>query len=82
MTIGIDIHSKDVILDGHKIALQIWDISGQEQFKFLISDFVIGANGVILAYDRTRPESFVNLDYWLNRQPGGIQDNGIYPDYI
>ncbi len=66
MTIGIDIHSKDVVINDQKTVLQIWDVSGQSQFKFLIPDFVLGANGVILAYAQTRPESFINLDYWLN----------------
>ena len=66
MTIGIDLHVKDVVVDGQRTILQIWDISGQDQFKFLIPDFMTGARAVILAYDRTRPASFMNLDFWLN----------------
>jgi small GTP-binding protein len=65
MTIGIDIHAKETLLNKKKVTLQIWDISGQDQFKFLLPDFVKNANGAILAFDRTRPTSFRNLDEWF-----------------
>jgi len=66
MTIGIDLHTKDVFIKGRRNILQIWDISGQEQFKFMIPDFVAGAKSVIIAFDRTRRISFAHLDFWLN----------------
>jgi small GTP-binding protein len=65
MTIGIDIHTKYAMWGGKKIILQIWDISGQNQFKFLLPDFIRRANAAILGYDRTRLSSFQDLDYWL-----------------
>ncbi len=65
MTIGIDIHAKEVVVNGKQTILQIWDISGQEQFKFMIPDFVNGARAVILAFDRTRLTTFDHLDDWL-----------------
>ncbi|MHA1265810.1 MAG: Rab family GTPase [Candidatus Helarchaeota archaeon] len=67
MTIGIDIHTKEALLWGEKkIVLQIWDISGQGQFRFLFPDFVKSANGAILAFDRTSPASFRELSEWLS----------------
>jgi len=66
MTIGIDLHAKDVIVNGKRTVLQIWDLSGQDQFKFMVPTFVGGASAAILAFDRTRPSSFLNLDSWLN----------------
>jgi len=65
MTIGIDIHTKDSIVKGERVTLQIWDISGQIQFKFLLPDFIRNANGVILAFDCTSNTSFLNLKEWL-----------------
>jgi small GTP-binding protein len=67
MTIGIDIHAKDAYVEGQKAVLQIWDISGQTQFKFLIPDFLTGANAAILAFDRSRETTFQSLDYWLGQ---------------
>ncbi len=66
MTIGIDIHAKEVYVNGQRTVLQIWDLSGQDQFKFLIPTFVGGANGAIIAYDRMRYESFLHLDFWIS----------------
>lgn len=65
MTIGIDIHTKEAVWGQKKVILQIWDISGQDQFKFLLPDFVRRANAAILGYDRTYPFSFQELEYWL-----------------
>ena len=45
MTIGTDIFTKDVITDEHTITLSIWDIAGQERFKFFRQSFYRGASG-------------------------------------
>ena len=65
MTIGVDIHSKDVTVNGTEVNLQIWDLSGQDQFRFLLDSFTHGANGIILGFDCSRPSSFRNLTKWL-----------------
>ncbi|NVM30907.1 MAG: GTP-binding protein [Candidatus Helarchaeota archaeon] len=65
MTIGVDIHSKDVTVNGTKVNLQVWDLSGQDQFRFLLDSFTHGANGIILGFDCSRPSSFLNLTKWL-----------------
>lgn len=65
MTIGIDIHTKESLVNGQKTTLQIWDISGQQQFKFMLSDFIRSANGIVLAFDCSRKVTFLNLDEWV-----------------
>jgi len=65
MTIGIDIHTKESLVNGERITLQILDISGQSQFKFLLPDFIRNANGIILAFECTNNASFLNLKDWL-----------------
>jgi small GTP-binding protein len=70
MTIGVDPQSKyfDVeYTDGkkYKVALQLWDIGGQERFEFMRKSFYRGAMGALLVYDVTRYESFNNLDKWV-----------------
>lgn len=45
--------------------LQIWDTAGQERFRSLAPTWFRGAQGVVLCYDLTRHESFVNVRSWM-----------------
>jgi len=66
MTIGVDIHNKQLDLDnGKTVALQLWDFGGQERFRFMQDGFVLGANGAFLMFDLTKYLSFENLPKWL-----------------
>lgn len=47
------------------LQLQIWDTAGQERFRTITQSYYRSANGVVLAYDITRRESFENLPRWL-----------------
>jgi Ras-related protein Rab-1A len=64
-TVGVDFRSREVKL-GDKVArLQIWDTAGQERFKTITSAYYRGADGIILVYDVTNPESFEHVEEWL-----------------
>ena len=45
--------------------MQIWDTAGQESFRAITRGFYRNAHAVVLMYDITRKESFINLDEWL-----------------
>ncbi|GAQ90434.1 Rab family GTPase [Klebsormidium nitens] len=65
-TIGVDFKLKMLTLGGKRIKLTIWDTAGQERFRTLTSSYYRGAQGIILAYDVTRRETFTDLsDIWL-----------------
>ncbi|TKJ23111.1 MAG: hypothetical protein CEE43_05175 [Promethearchaeota archaeon Loki_b32] len=51
MTIGVDFYSKLLEINGKKIKLQIWDFGREKRFRFLLSNYVRGANVVIMMYD-------------------------------
>ncbi|MHA1669006.1 MAG: Rab family GTPase [Promethearchaeota archaeon] len=73
LTIGVDFHVKTIDLHGKKIKLQIWDIGGEERFRFLLPTYCLGANAAFLLYDITRPQTLDNISEWTNivRQKGG-----------
>lgn len=74
LTIGVDFHVKTVELQGKKVKLQIWDVGGEERFRFLLPTYCLGANAAFLLYDITRPQTLDNINEWTSivRQKGGL----------
>jgi small GTP-binding protein len=67
LTIGADFLSK--VIDykpDTTVKLQIWDIGGQDRYKFLRSSFFDGANGALIVFDLTRWHTFEELEDWLS----------------
>ncbi len=73
LTIGVDFHVKLIELNGKRIKLQIWDVGGEERFRFLLPTYCLGANAAFLLYDITRPQTLDNISEWTNivHQKGG-----------
>jgi len=42
----------------------VWDTAGQERFRTITTAYYLTAQGIILTYDVTNPESFGNLKMW------------------
>ncbi|XP_002730440.1 ras-related protein Rab-43-like [Saccoglossus kowalevskii] len=64
-TIGVDFTMKTLHIDGKKVKLQVWDTAGQERFRTITQSYYRSANGVIIAYDITKRESFNNVPRWV-----------------
>eukprot|EP01083_Nonionella_stella_P001537 4424_1 len=64
-TIGIDFKIKTIELDGKRIKLQIWDTAGQERFRTITTAYYRGAMGILLVYDVTDEQSFMNIRNWI-----------------
>eukprot|EP01088_Endostelium_zonatum_P013154 TRINITY_DN2754_c0_g1_i1.p1 TRINITY_DN2754_c0_g1~~TRINITY_DN2754_c0_g1_i1.p1 ORF type:complete len:210 (+),score=46.52 TRINITY_DN2754_c0_g1_i1:64-693(+) len=64
-TIGADFLTKDTIIGGKLVTLQVWDTAGQERFHSLVSAFWRGADGIVLVFDVTNKESFERLSVWI-----------------
>ena len=69
LTIGADFLSK--IIKGYPkpdstCKLQIWDIGGQDRYKFLRANFFDGANGALVVFDISRWHTFKELDGWIS----------------
>uniref|UniRef100_A0A8C5V868 Ras-related protein Rab-35 n=1 Tax=Microcebus murinus TaxID=30608 RepID=A0A8C5V868_MICMU len=66
-TIGVDFKIRTMEINPEKMKLQIWDTAGQERFRTIISTYYRGTHGVIVVvYDITSAESFVNLKRWFH----------------
>jgi Ras-related protein Rab-28 len=64
-TIGVDFFIKRINLQSNiQIALQIWDIGGQSIGSKMLTNYISGADAVLLCYDITNYESFANLEDW------------------
>uniref|UniRef100_A0A915PEL9 Uncharacterized protein n=1 Tax=Setaria digitata TaxID=48799 RepID=A0A915PEL9_9BILA len=66
-TVGIDYRNKLVEVDNAKVKLQIWDTAGQERFLAITTTYYRDADALLLVYDLTNRQSFVNIRDWLAR---------------
>ncbi len=64
-TIGCQFCVKELELDGTPIELLLWDLAGQDRFKFVRQQFFTGSKGSIAVFDLTRHTSLDRLDAWL-----------------
>ncbi|MFW9941867.1 MAG: GTP-binding protein [Candidatus Thorarchaeota archaeon] len=65
LTIGVDFHVKTLEIDGKRIKLQIWDVAGEERFKFLLPTYVLGANAAMIIFDITKFKSIEQMNNWI-----------------
>lgn len=65
-TIGTNFFVKYVKIPQIKsfLTLQIWDLAGQERFKWVRQAFYKGARGIVYMFDLTRRKTFENLQFW------------------
>lgn len=77
-TIGADFLTREVVVDGRVVTMQLWDTAGQERFQSLGVAFYRGADCCVLVYDVNNPKSFETLDSW--RDEFLIQANPHDPD--
>nr|MDO8111965.1 Rab family GTPase [Candidatus Sigynarchaeota archaeon] len=64
VTMGVNVTSKTMIYNDRKVKFAIWDIAGQSKFQLTRHHFYEGAQGIILVFDLTRPETFENIEKW------------------
>ncbi|EPT25948.1 Rab18/RabC-family small GTPase [Toxoplasma gondii ME49] len=65
-TIGVDFKVKAMTVGDMRLKLAIWDTAGQERFRTLTSSYYRGAQGIIMVYDVSNRQSFLNLQSWLD----------------
>ena len=65
-TIGSNFFVKNVQIPGTNsyVTLQIWDLGGQDHFKWVRRAFYKGSKGIVYVFDLTRKETFDRIKEW------------------
>ncbi|MFX1363778.1 MAG: Rab family GTPase [Promethearchaeota archaeon] len=66
MTVGVDFFTKEINFDDSHCFLQLWDLGGQERFRYLLENFVMGARAALLLFDLTRMPVINDILEWVN----------------
>lgn len=59
------------------MTLQLWDTSGQDAFRDLVSLYYRDSNAAILVFDYTNPDSLKNLNFWLKELEDRVDAQSI-----
>jgi small GTP-binding protein len=65
-TVGSNFFVKCIKIPNNRdvFTLQIWDLAGQEHFKWVRHEFYKGAKGIVYVFDLTRKKTFENISNW------------------
>jgi small GTP-binding protein len=66
MTIGVSFTAKEVSRPNAKIKLSLWDLGGQDRFRFMQKSYVQGARAAIVFFDMTRLDTMLQVKDWVN----------------
>jgi small GTP-binding protein len=47
------------------IKITLWDTAGQEKYKSLSKVYYKGSSGVLIVYDVTDPQSYLDVESWM-----------------
>ncbi len=71
MTIGVQFHMKTLTHQGAAVNLALWDLGGQERFRFVQGTYIKGAAAALVLFDITTLITLYKLDDWIKL----IRDN-------
>jgi small GTP-binding protein len=64
-TVGIDSKTRTVTFADRSYRVQVWDTAGQEKFRTISYTFYSRADGILLVYDVTDPNSLQHVTSWM-----------------
>jgi small GTP-binding protein len=64
-TIGAGFFTNTMTIDGTEITSMLWDTAGEERFRSVAPSLLRGANGLVLVYDVTSPNSFNDINIYM-----------------
>ena len=72
-TIGVELGIKIIFLQEEQIKFQIWDTSGQENYRSVTRSFYRRADCALLVFDLTISDTFQNCIHWLSEIRGNTK---------
>ncbi|WKY07772.1 hypothetical protein Q1695_007330 [Nippostrongylus brasiliensis] len=76
-TIGVDFTVKTITVGDRVVALQLWDTAGQERFRSITKQYFRKADGVLLLFDVTSEQSFLNVRNWIESVRSGVDESTV-----
>jgi small GTP-binding protein len=73
--VGTRIFSKELVVDNKRVTLSIFEIGGQEKFRFGENVLYKGSDGVIIVFDITNGNSFQVLDDWYSQVESNLGED-------
>ena len=64
-TIGVDVRKKRLEINNHDIDIAINDTAGQERFRSITKMFYKGADGILVGFDLTEPNTLEQVNFWI-----------------
>ena len=74
-TIAVDMSLIEVRYKGSLVKIQLWDTAGQEKYKTITSLNYKDSRGIILVYDISDHNTFLNLHKWLEDSKQNINND-------
>ncbi len=62
MTIGCQFHNQQLDRQNKRISMVMWDLGGQERFRFVQGDYIRGAAGAFVLFDLSDHTTFENVE--------------------
>ncbi len=66
LTVGISFITKTVQRNGQSMVLTLWDLGGQERFRFLQPSYVRGARAGVVFFDMANLPSIFQVKEWVD----------------
>lgn len=65
LTVGVTFKTKELVRNGQKITLALWDLGGQDRFRFLQPTFCQGARAGLIFFDMSRLGTMEQVKDWV-----------------
>ncbi|MEX2726433.1 MAG: Rab family GTPase [Candidatus Sigynarchaeum springense] len=62
MTIGCQFHDQQLERQNRRISMVMWDLGGQERFRFVQGDYIRGAAGAFVLFDLSDHSTLENVE--------------------
>ncbi len=66
LTVGVQLHTHNLERQGKKIGLVLWDLGGQDRFRFIQPTYVKGAVASLVFFDASRSFTLFEIREWVD----------------